>query len=28
MMPLLVALAAGYLLLLVDASRTKPGDPL
>ena len=28
LMPLLIALAAGVLLFLVDAYRTKPGDPL
>ena len=27
-MPLLIALAAAVVLMLVDASRTKPGDPL
>jgi len=28
MTPLLVALATGFLLFLLEASRTKPGDPL
>jgi hypothetical protein len=27
-MPLLVALAVGVLLFVIESSRTKPGDPL